>query len=151
MAFIYSSWTLDRAIMRGRIWRTVKRTTRQIGERTGFCVTLETQHDLWCSVPSGGDILSHVACVFLGIHGESSCEPKIADLELAVSIYEQITRLQVSVQDIGGVNVLQSAQDLVNEGLEMCISEGLPGSNDSRQIALHEFCHDISAMSRCCS
>jgi hypothetical protein len=55
------------------------------------------------------------------------------------------------VEDVGGVYVLETAQDLVDKGLEMGIREGLAGSDDGRQIALHEFCCDISPVLRYCT
>ena len=42
------------------------------------------------------------------------------------------------MQHIGRVDVLQAAQDLVDEGLEVGVGEGLAGADDGGQIALHE-------------
>ena len=36
------------------------------------------------------------------------------------------------------MNVLQPAQDLVDERLEMGVGQRLPGSDDGRKIAFHE-------------
>jgi hypothetical protein len=47
------------------------------------------------------------------------------------------------VKNIGRVYVFQSAQDLIDEGLEMCVGEGLSRSNDSSEIAFHEFYLDV--------
>jgi hypothetical protein len=46
------------------------------------------------------------------------------------------------------VNVLQTAQDLVDEGLEMGIRQRLTRADNSRQIALHQLCRIISVVSR---
>jgi hypothetical protein len=121
------------------------------GTRTGFCVTLEAQHDLWRSVPPSGDIFGHVTRILLRVHGKASSETKIADLQFAIGVNEKVTRFQVSMQDIGGVNVLQTAENLVDEGLKVGISKRLPRSNDGGQIALHELYDDVSAMAQCTS
>ena len=45
-------------------------------------------------------------------HVPRARQPKVADLEVAGGVQEQVARLQVAVQDIGRVHVLQPAQDL---------------------------------------
>jgi len=42
------------------------------------------------------------------------------------------------VQHVGAVDVLEPAEDLVDEGLEMCVGQGLAGPDDGREIALHK-------------
>jgi hypothetical protein len=37
------------------------------------------------------------------------------------------------------VNVLETAEDLVDERLEMGVGEWLPGSDDGSEVAFHEF------------
>lgn len=64
---------------------------------TGFRVTLEAQHDLRCTVPSGSHVLGHITSILVGIDRETSRKTEIADLELAVGIDQQITGLQISV------------------------------------------------------
>ena len=108
--------------------------------RTGFCVALEAQHDLGGAVPSRSDVLGHVARILLRVHGETPGKTKIADLELAVGVDEQVAGLEVTVEDVGRVDVLEAAQDLVDEGLEVCVGEGLAGADDGGKIALHELC-----------
>jgi hypothetical protein len=106
--------------------------------RTGFCVALEAQHDLGGAVPSRRDVLGHVPRILLRVHGETPGETKIANLELAVGIDEQVAGLEIAVQDVGRVDVFETAQDLVDEGLEMRVGEGLAGADNGGQIALHE-------------
>ena len=48
------------------------------------------------------------------------------------------------MEDVCRVDVLETAQDLVDEGLEVCIGQGLAGSDDGCQIAFHEFCTVVS-------
>ena len=42
------------------------------------------------------------------------------------------------MQDVGRVNVLQAAENLVDERLEMGIGQRLAGSDDGSQVALHQ-------------
>lgn len=113
---------------------------------TGFCVTLEAQHDFRCPVPPGSHVFGHVSRIFLRVHGETSSQAKIANLELAVCVHEEITGFEISVEDVCGMYELQATQDLVDEGLEMGISQWLAGSDDGGQVAFHEFWHSISGL-----
>jgi len=42
------------------------------------------------------------------------------------------------------MNVLEAAQDLIDEGLEMSVGQRLAGPYDGCQIALHELWNNIS-------
>ena len=108
-------------------------------EHTGFGVALEAQHDLWSAIPSCRNVFRHVSCILLRVDREATGQTKITDLELAVGIDEQVSALQVSVQHIGGVDILQTAEDLVDEGLEMRIGQRLSGADNSRQVTFHQF------------
>lgn len=114
---------------------------------TGFCVALEAQHDFRGSVPSGGDILGHVPRIFLRVHGKAPGQPKVADLEFAVGVDEQVAGLEITVQDVCRVDVLEAAQDLVDEGLEVSVGQGLAGSDNGSQVAFHELCSNVSTVS----
>lgn len=108
------------------------------GVRTGLGVALEAQHDLRGTVPPRGHVLGHVASILLGVDGEATSQAKIADLELAIGVNEKVTGLQVTVQHVGRMDVLETAQDLVDEGLEVGVGQGLAGANDGRQVAFHK-------------
>jgi hypothetical protein len=99
---------------------------------------LERKHDLRGSVPSRCNIFSHVACIFFRVDAETSGQTKIADLKLAVGVNEQVTRLKITMQDVGAVDVLQATENLVDEGLEVGVGQRLARTNDSGKIALHE-------------
>lgn len=90
-------------------------------EPTGFGVTLETQHDLWSTIPPSGNILGHVPSILLRIRRESSCKTEVADFEFTIGINEQIPWLQISMQDICRMDVFQPTQDLIDEGLEVSV------------------------------
>ena len=105
---------------------------------TGFGVALERKHDFRCSVPSCRNIFRHVSCVFLRVDAETPGQTEIANLELAIGVNEQVARLEITVQHVSTVDVLETAEDLVNEGLEVRIGQGLTGADDSSKIALHK-------------
>ena len=69
---------------------------------------------------------------------KSSCQTEIANLELTIGVNEQVARLEITVQHVSTVDVLETAEDLVNEGLEVRICQGLTGADDSSKIALHK-------------
>ena len=111
-----------------------------LGWLTSFSIALEAQHDLWRAIPPRRDILRHVSGILLRIDAEAARETKVGDLEFAVGVDEQIARFEIAVQHVGAVDVLQTAQDLVDEGLEVGIRQRLAGADDGCEIALHEFC-----------
>jgi len=51
-------------------------------------------------------------------------QPKVADLEVAVGVQEQVGRLQVAVQHVRAVHVLQAPQQLVQEVLYTKSNQG---------------------------
>ena len=90
-------------------------------------IVRKAEHDLRRAVPPRRDILSHEALLLRLV--EPTREPKIANLELAVCIHEEVARLEVAVQHVGRVDVFQAAERLVNEGLEVRVRERLAGSD----------------------
>lgn len=82
---------------------------------TSFRIALKAQHDLRGTVPPCGDVFCHVAGILIRVNREATGKTEITDLEFAVGVDEQVARFQVSVQHIGRVDVLQTAQDLIDE------------------------------------
>jgi hypothetical protein len=107
---------------------------------TSFGVALEAQHNLRGTIPSRSNIFSHVSGILLRVYAEASSQTKVTNLELAVRVYKQVSGLKIAVEDIGGVDVLQTAQDLVDEGLEVGVCKGLARADDGCQVAFHELC-----------
>lgn len=66
-----------------------------------------------------------------------SCEAKVADLELAVAVDEQVARLEVAVDHVRRVDVLDAAEELVEEELDVQVAEGLAAAHDLVQVRLH--------------
>lgn len=46
------------------------------------------------------------------------------------------------------MNVLESAQNLVEKVLEVGVGEWLLGANDLMDVCLHEFLHDVAGCAR---
>lgn len=113
-------------------------------EHTSFGVALEAKHNLGRAVPSRGHIFRHVTCILLRVDGEASGETKIANLQLAVGVDEEVSGLQVTVEDIGRVDVLETAENLVDKRLEVGVGQGLAGSDNGSEVALHELYPMIS-------
>ena len=45
----------------------------------------------------------------------SPCETEVADLQSTVAVNQKVTRLGVMVDGVDGVNVLETARDLINK------------------------------------
>ena len=90
--------------------------------RTGFGIALKAEHDLRRSVPPRGNVLGHETGILIRVCGEAPCKTKIANFELAIRIDEQITRLQIPVEDVSGMYVFEATEDLIDEGLKVSIS-----------------------------
>lgn len=71
-------------------------------------------------------------------------QPEITDLQHAVAVHKQIARLDVSVQDAGRVQILEAAQYLVEEHLDVILRQVLRGHNDLVEIRLQQFCYHIT-------
>jgi hypothetical protein len=64
-------------------------------------VLLPREHNLWRSVVSSRNITSHLGVLYTG-------ETEVADLEIAVFVYEDVARLQVTVDNTSRVHVFQA-------------------------------------------
>lgn len=111
-----------------------------MGTHTSFGIVLERQHDFGSAIPSRGNVFRHVASVLFGINGETTRKTEVANLELAVGIDQQITGLEITVENVRRVDVLETAENLVDEGLEVSVCKWLAGPDDGSKIALHQLC-----------
>lgn len=97
-------------------------------------IICKTQHNFRRSVPPGCHVFRHETLVPGSPGGSTSRsvpprESKITNLEIAVSIDEKISWLEVPMKDIGGMYIFQAAKGLVNESLEVRVGERLSRSN----------------------
>lgn len=100
----------------------------------GTHVVRETQHDFRRAIPARRDVLGHESLIARSLGRAttgrvSTREAKVTDLQFAVRVNEQISWLEVAVQDVRGMDVLQSAERLVDERLEVRIGEWLSGAD----------------------
>lgn len=100
----------------------------------GTHVVRETQHDFRRAIPARRDVFRHETLVARSLgraaaRRVSTREAEIADLELAVCVDEQVSRLEVAVQNVRGMDVLEPAERLVDERLEVRIGQRLPGAD----------------------
>jgi hypothetical protein len=79
-------------------------------------VFLPCKHNLRCAVVSCGNITSHLWVLY-------TSKAKVADLEIAVLVYKDVARLQVTVDYTGRVNVFQTA---LEESARVSTAEDLP-------------------------
>ena len=99
----------------------------------------EAQHDLWRSIPPSsnvfGDEISVETSLSVGTSPRriSSCETEVQDFELTVIIDQEVTQLEVTGNDVRGVNVLETAKGLMNKRPEMSVGEWLLGADLCRE------------------
>ena len=70
-------------------------------------VFLPGEHDLWSSVVSSRDVSSHLRVL-------NSGQTEIANLQITVLVDENITGLQISVDNTGGMYVFQTTLSMVS-------------------------------------
>ena len=110
-------------------------------ERRGahLCVLLEREHDLGRAVPPRRDVFCHEARLrparLCRLDGPR--EAKVAHLEVAVRVQEQVRRLEVAVDHVGRVQGLEGAEGLVDEVLWVVVREVLC-PDDTVHVGLHE-------------
>ena len=120
-------------------------------------VLLPSEHDLRRSVVSCGDISGHLGIL-------DTRETEIADLQVAVLVYEDVAGLEISVDDARGVDIFQTTlskelalqnmplmpkvfyQDLVEEVLDELLLEG-SGGQETVQIGAKELGDEVAVKS----
>ena len=73
-------------------------------------------------------------------------QPKVAYFQVAVRVQEQVAGLQIAVQHLRGVNVLEPAQDLVQEILAVLVAEALRRSQDLVEVRVHQLVHQVDVV-----
>lgn len=91
-------------------------------DRLGVLMT--RQHNLRSAVPSRDYVFRQQQRVagladHLLIAQDASGQTKVTDLEVTVGVDKQIRRLEVAVQHVGRMDVLESAEDLVQKVLRV--------------------------------
>ena len=65
----------------------------------GLSIALGVEHDLWRSVPPGGDVLGQEPSVVV-FWISYSCQTKVTNFEVARGVQEKIAWLEVSMENI---------------------------------------------------
>mmetsp|Transcript_10363 Transcript_10363/g.26551 ORF Transcript_10363/g.26551 Transcript_10363/m.26551 type:complete len:245 (+) Transcript_10363:600-1334(+) len=78
--------------------------------------------------------------VVLGIGNAG--KSKVADLEVAVAVQENVTWLEVAMDDVGRMDVFEPAENLVREVADVVVGN-LLCLQQSEQVCLHQLLHDI--------
>jgi len=110
----------------------------------GFCVSLGVEHDLGRPVPPGRHVLRQEARVVVFWVGHS-CQPEVAYLEITRGVQQQVTGLQVPVEDIGRVNVLEAPENLIKEVANVVITQPLR-LKQLVEVSLHETLNDVDVL-----
>ena len=74
-----------------------------------------------------------------------SCQAEVAYLEVAGGVEEKVARFQVSVYHVGGMDVLEASQDLVQEVADVLVGEGLV-LQELVHVSLHQSLHDVHVL-----
>lgn len=74
----------------------------------GAIVLGRVEQELWCSVPPCGHVVGHDFGQLL-IMGCGSCQSKVTDLCITVTVHEYISWFEISVKDTGTVKVFHTS------------------------------------------
>lgn len=93
-------------------------------------ILLPGQHDLGSAVVARRDVSGHLGVLDTG-------KAKVADLEVAVLVDENVGRFEVAVDDAGRVDVLEAAKNLVQEVLDELLLQW-PRGEEAVQVSAEE-------------
>jgi hypothetical protein len=93
-------------------------------------ILLPGQHDLGGAVVARRDVAGHLGVLDTG-------ETKVADLEVAVLVDENVGGFKVAVDDAGRVNVLEAAENLVQEVLDELLLQW-PRGEEAVEVSAEE-------------
>ena len=57
--------------------------------------------------------------------------------------YEKVPWLEVSMHHIGGVEKLETPEELIDEELDVVVGQGLRRLDDTAQVRLHKLAYDV--------
>jgi len=103
-------------------------------------VLLPREHDLRCSVISRRDIAGHLRVLDTG-------KAKVANLQIAVLVDENVGGFEVTVDNASGVDVFQTTQDLVEEVLDELLLKRARGE-EAVQVGAQELGDNIHVLER---
>ncbi len=98
------------------------------------------EHDLGSTVVSCADVSSHLGVLNAG-------ETEIADLEIAILVYENVAWLEITVDDACRVDVLETTENLVQEVLDKLLLER-SARQETVQIGTEKFGNEVNVFER---
>ena len=104
----------------------------------GDIVLLPGQHDFRRAVVARRNITGHLRVL-------DTCKTEVADLEVTVLVDEDVRGLQVTVDDAGRVDVLQSTEDLVQEVLDELLLQW-SGRQETVQVGTEELRDEVDVL-----
>ena len=108
----------------------------------GFGVLFESEHDFRSSVPTGSDVFCHETRSFCFGLVCRSCQTKIANLEIAIGVEQEIRGFEITMQHLSRMQRFQTPQSLIDKVLTVVVRQFL-GSNDTVHIGFHEFLDEV--------
>ena len=89
----------------------------------------------------GGHVLSEESSVIV-LWVSHASQTKVTDLEITGGVQQQVARLQISVENIGGVDVLETTEDLVEEVADVVVTQPLR-LQQLVEVSLHQALDDV--------
>ena len=83
------------------------------------------KNDFGRTIPPRGNIVSQSCILSHESFDICPCQSKVTNLQITVAVYQQIPWLQVAMNDATRVDVLETAQNLIQEELYMLIAQHL--------------------------
>jgi len=98
------------------------------------------QNDLGSSVPPGNDVLGEGS----GALFVATSKTEVADLEVAVLVKEKVAGLEITMDNVGRVDVETSSEQLVHEVLAVVVCQILTRVNHTVHVRLHQVGDDVN-------
>mmetsp|Transcript_13085 Transcript_13085/g.41375 ORF Transcript_13085/g.41375 Transcript_13085/m.41375 type:complete len:353 (-) Transcript_13085:435-1493(-) len=105
----------------------------------------ERTAELRGAVPARGHVIGPEHRLRHVIEGRAG-EAKVADLQLAVGVGQDVLRLEVAVKHVGRVDVLQTTEQLVEEELIVLCCEVIVCLDHLMQVGLHKLEHHVNIL-----
>ena len=115
----------------------------------GLRVLAPAHDDLRRAVPTGGDVVRHGDGLPLHVRVVDPAQAKVADLQVAVRVHQEVAGLQVPVDHVRRVEEEDAPEDLVQEELDVRLGEVLGGLYYGGEVGFHQFGDDVEGVEVC--
>jgi len=100
-----------------------------------------------CSVPTSHHVFRKPFLNLLLLVASGKAE--ITNLEFTALVEENVTGLEITMDDVGGVEVEAATEELVHEVLHVLVREFLSGVDHSVHVRLHQLRDDVNILVAC--